>query len=1353
MIPLALLGLGAALAGQWLPEVPVQVEPGSPWLLQQAGGVRSLLQVEPAGADLQVWCDGLRIPLKEGPGATWLLPADDLSRTIELRAEEPLTLRWWRESDQGEPQAWDRWERALHRWAEEGGELPPAPGALPARELEWRARRDAMEAAGELDPELLFLAALLEVEPVRARSWADHGPRLLAMEPLAQGEVRSLELTGPGVLTLRSRARMDAQPYRRYALWVVRDGLPQGEHALFTTEDVEGHPGWGFARGVSLTLPPGEHLVQVRLSEHAESVFLSMEAEFEAARPSLQALLLGLPHARPLDKRATHGPVGAMERAWLLGDPAAMDLARQLLGGPASDLARARLVEGLPEPADAVNAWQTGRMTPLTALALARRWRDRRDVDPAFLLEVAALLPPDPALLSELADALPQGFVRPRGRAIRSLAGFRSPGTDPSRWTQLAPEGARERLRVEGVGGGLDRVRVRAGMVATIQLPEPALEGHFPVLRMEAEAPVAYRVDGALREGLGTLDEALSPGDHQVEVERGALVLMDAALVLDGGEPMRDKAVGPLPNRWLLPDPGAPGELEVVAWGPGGRLVVSTDDGQVQELETEGGPDGAPALTRAVLALGPQADALQVEGPEGVLVGVALRRNTGEEHPAVPGPWPDPIEYFHGASRAMVGQTDPRARAELRLQRAAAYHVLGLLVSAQREARAVAAMPDATPEQRAVGLALYQNTVPPVHTAEFPGPVTVDAALAWAQVPNPGADGCEDLVRIAGTLLPPVSWPVNAEASRCFLARGAAVDAWVQAAQAGPLGRVARLKAADAGDWHLVSRVDLDGGTFPRRVQRRPPEIADGLAATLQELSLGAPWGPTAYTVVRDDHLDAMGFTGEGELALALLCRDESFAVEPGPCHLPLVVDGARRDIEAPDSEVQTVTVPLGPGRHDVRIGPLEAPGQALAVYATLAGQPLPPQVQFTVHRLGSHGVRATVAGPTLLRVRAHEHGPVMVSLEGREVQVDEDEIVPVTGLGPVRVAVTGSPEATVTLSALAVCHPEEPERPPLPRSLDHNLPQARAVQATDLWMREVATPPVVLREPMGQGGTIGAWVVAGDDATGMRDATVDYRYGGAGAGWYQRLDGRAHWLSVEGSGRASVDGAAGALLLGQWVHTPGPHQVRVQAEVAGSGGAGHAAARATWRYLRELNPWWSLQPYAHLHAGWWSGAPAGGVDPAAWSTWSAQHVLGLDLGVHADWRPLRDLRLRLYTELDGNPTFTPDGLHLGARLDALPWQGTWLLLGPNLTVRFPDPDHAQGYARAAFDLSLSHAWYPTRGRRWDVSGRATYYPFEGNVEGMLGVDLQLGPARGLRDQSPFDQVFTSALDLPLEQE
>ena len=1345
-----LLFSATAIAGQWLPETPIELQPELPSLLEQAGASRILFRVEPADADLEAWVGAVRLPLQAGPGDTWLVPSEDVGRQIELRSDQAITLRWWRETSVGEPQAWDLFERRLYAWGRDGGAMPSPPASIPAHTVEWEARRRAMLASGELDPDLLLLAAVLELEDTRARSWPDHGERREPLGRITSGETAGLEVEGPGVLTLRTRALMEEQSYRRYGLWVHRDQQPQGEHRLFTTEDELGAPGWGWPRSVSVVIPPGQHRVDYRLDSEDDLAVVEVEGVMELQRGSLQRVLMALPHARGLHTRGTSGTVGALEVAHLTGQADVLQLAESLMGGPADELARARLIEHLDSGAEAARVLFEAPFTPMTALAMARRWRDRRDVDPAILLEVADLLPADPALLADIADALPQGFVRPRGRAIRSLAGFQSPGTDPSRWTQLAPEGSRGRIRVPGTGGGLARVMLSDGQIATTVLPEPSIEGRFPVLRMEASSTVRYRVDGALRVGQGELEEALAPGSHQIEVEEGRLILLDAALV-EGGDPVRDKAVGALPNRWLVPDQGAPAEVEILAFGEGGRLVLSTDDGQVFELETQGAPAGGPGLTRAVLPVGPRSGELRIEGPRGVLVGVALRRNSVEQHPAVPGPWPDPLEYFWDASRELIDQPDASERAELRLRRAASYHVLGLVVSAQREARAVAAMPMATPEQRAVGMALYRNTVPPVHTAEFPGPVTVDAALAWAGVPHQQADSCEDLVAIAAELLPPVSWPVHEQASSCYLERGAVVEAWIQAEQAGPLGRVARLKAADAGDWHLLPRADQDGGTLRRRTQRRAPELADGLVAYLRELSLGVPWARSSYSVVRDERRDLLELEGEGTLQLQLICRDESFAVAPGPCTPPVVVDGQTHQPELAESSLHTLSFELTPGKHRITVGPLPESGQALAVRVSLDGQLLPPQAEFTVHRLGYTGLDATVAGPGLIRLRLHEHGPVTVQLEGRSLQVEDDAVIPIRTVGPVRMHVDGPPESTITISRLEVCGSEEEVPGPMPRSLEHNLPLPKATWATDLWMREVAAPSRATPEPMQAGGTLSGWVLAGDDATGVRDTTQHYRFLGAGAGWFQRLDGREHWLSVHADGRASIDGPAGALTAGQWVHTPGQHQIRVQAELAGSGGAGHASTRATWRYGHGLGPWWSIQPFAHIHGGWWSDTPGQAVDPTAWNAYAAQHFFGLDLGLHADWRPMRDLRLRLYTELDGNPNFTPDGLHLGLRGDSLIHDMTWFKLGPELTLRFADANRQAGYLRPSLRTGLAHSWYSGRNLRWEVDGRANWYPLEGNIEGTIGLYLQYSHGRGLRDQSPFDQVFATALDLPLE--
>jgi hypothetical protein len=112
----------------------------------------------------------------------------------------------------------------------------------------------------------------------------------------------------------------------------------------------------------------------------------------------------------------------------------------------------------------------------------------------------------------------------------------------------------------------------------------------------------------------------------------------------------------------------------------------------------------------------------------------------------------------------------------------------------------------------------------------------------------------------------------------------------------------------------------------------------------------------------------------------------------------------------------------------------------------------------------------------------------------------------------------------------------------------------------------------------------------------------------------------------------------------------------------------------------------------------------------------------------------------------------SPDGLHLGLRSDSLVYGMTWLKLGPEVTVRFADADRQAGYARPSLRTGLAHSWYRGRGQRWTVDGRAAWYPLEGAVEGSIGLELQFSDGRGLRDQSPFDQVFATALDLPLEE-
>ena len=1346
-----LLAASTVLAGHWLPEAKMKLDPDTPWLMEQPSNSRRLLQLDPPETSIEAWAGGMRVRLTDGPNDSLLLPSSPTGRVVEIRVGGPVKLNWWRESSQGDSAAWSRYVSELALWAREGGELPPAPDAIPSLEVEWAARRNAMVSVGELDPALLVRGALIDLDAIRRQSTGSHAVRVEEAIVLTAGAPGVVEVRGPGRVTLRTRASMDASRYRRYTILAALEGQPLRAHRLFSTEDEENLPGWGWPRSVSVAVPPGESRVHYQLEpSDTPDVQILVEASIERRRPSFANVRATFPRMAELDEEwKALGPVGQLETAHLMGSAEVVALASGLLGGGAADLARARLIQHLPEPSEAQQLYESSPATPLAALAFARRWIERRDVEPAILLQAAELLPTDPQLLAELADGVPWGFLRPRGRAIRMLAGLEEPSVDDTRWTQLAPARDKVRQRVLGVGGGIQRVGVRPGIPAEVLLPEPAREGRFPVLRMEASETTAYRVDGLLRRGRGQLDEALAPGMHTVSVDTGQLFLLDANLAV-GGEPYRDKAAGPVPNRWALPDPGAPGEIEVQAWGKPGSLFLSTDDGGIWELrlpqlETE------PNTVKAAFRIGSAASYLSVEGAPGTLVSVALRRNNVEDEPELPSPWPDPLETLAQASRAMVATRDPRLLASYRLQRAVGFGALGLVSSAHREARAVAAMPEATKGQRAQGKAIYRNTTPPVHTAEVPGPATVDAALAWAEREPVEVHTCDDLSAVAHALAPPVSWPVHRAAAECRLTEGDALSAWSEASNAGAVGRVARLRAAASGDWVLVSRVDRDAGTRRIQVTRRGPDEGDGLFAIVRELSLGAPWQPSEYSVLRKRRETTIVVEGAGELALELLCKDESFAISPQPCSLPLSIDGTTQQVEIPDSTISRRVFQLEEGEHEVRFGPLEGSRQALVARASMDGQLLPPQVGITAHLLGPRGARATVAAGSLIRVRLHGGGPALVRVGGKTYDIEDVGVIAVPGSAPAEIAIDGPPETLFTLSRLRSCFVAEEPALNLPTPLDTNTPDPDASTVTERWMHEAAKVRPDARQPIGRGGTLLAWGSAGDDATGVRDSTLHYPYFGLGAGWYQRIDGTRHWFSARGSGRFGITAEPGAHLDGTWTWAPSASILTVEGSLGGSGGAGHARARGWYRHEIPLRPSWTLEPYGGLHAGWWSGPVEVEVDPAAWSSWSAQHWAGYTLGGILDWRPLEDTRLRVVADVDSNPDFTLDRTRVELRTDAIILPMTVLRLGPELGYRFVDANRVTAYWRLVIKTGLLYSGYVRRKNRWSVQTRVDWLPLEGSIEGWLKFSWEWSHGRGLRDRAPYQHVFIEALDLPLE--
>ena len=1305
-----LLLVSAAIAGQWIPQVPVGLPATTPVAMEQGSGTQLLLRPDPGDTHLVIWDGGTSIPLQEGPSDTWLLAAPDLTRSLTVESDQDAELHWWAETHQGEAAAWDRYEKDVIQWARTGGPIPPAPAAIDATTTLWEARRRAMEAADQIHVGFLIHSALLDLEEVRYRSSADHGQHPYRQQLLSTGESLQLDTTGPGVLDLDTRILMEDEEFHHYGVAIALDGQPWRQDHLFATED-PASLGWGWARRISVSIPPGEHSVAVEMlvdEAHPDAWgIMRVEPVLDRLRPSLHVLGSAFPHTRILPWSAAElPPIAAMERAFILGEPNANELAEPLLDTVADELARGRLIETVPNPEQALSLFNDAYPSPLLTLALARRWQRLGDVNPARLLQDADLLPMDPALLAALADALPSGFVRPRGDAIRRLAHESVLGLGLTRWTQLIPDDKSAPIRLEGSGGGVSRVRLRRLEHATVALPDSPREERFPVLRLSAEDWVRYRVDGAAREGRGDLHEALSPGLHRVDVEEGELLLLDGMLA-DGGTPVRDKAAGQLPNQWTLPDPGAPTDLEITVYGPPGDIVVGADDGEVWHIRHQpdmglqgvwtGGSTAAGGLSQHVITVGPWTRTLRVQGLDDLVVAVAMRRNVGGDDIPLPSPWPDPMATLASASQALVGETDITQRIEARLMRSAALEGIGLVVSSRTESRAVAAHPGATATQRAVGYALYRSTIPPIHTSEFPGPVTVDAALAWARIKMPKVPSGKALAGIAEQLSAPVSWPLHREASAAYLLEGDVVNAWVQAEQAGPLGRLARIQAAGAGDWQRVERVDRNGGTLHIQMPRSPPDESDGLQSMAREVMIGAPWPGEEYAVIRRDKKNEIRFEGEGELRLDLLYRDESFAIVPPPWDVPVTLDDETETHTLLESQPYTLTWDLPAGRHSVRVGPLPEEDRVIAIRATLEHQLLAPHMTVPMHRLGNVGVKATVAGPCLLRIRVHRDGPVYALVDGETREVNDVEIIPVRSTGPVLVTITGLPDATVTLSRLKPCFVPDTPRPPLPSPLDMSIPREAVTRATQRWMNEVSVADPHLVQPLERGGTALGWLAIGNDSTGTRDDSQAYRYGAFGVGWRQRLENTRTWFSAQGQGRASVDGAPGASIEVEIISVPWPGATRGWVNVGSSGPAGHIDANLMHRHRFLLGPWWQVQPYLHGWAGLWSADPLDTVDPLAWNTYSAAHWLGLAGGSYLDWRPLRDARLRFIGQLSSNPNLTFDHADLQLRSDIFAGDNTVLRLGPAMSYRFADGDRSEAYWRYNLTGTLTVAQFHRR--------------------------------------------------------
>ncbi len=1332
--------VSTALATTWLPADTIQLELSTePVVFEQMAGQRHLLRFDPIPSSLSAWSNGLRLDLADGPDATVLVPAATSRRQIELHIEGNTTINSWIETSTGDVQAWDRYERALWQWIRHGKDLPPPPADITAKLAEWSVRRTALESTGNPAYRLQYTLALLELERVRSRSSSDHGQLDLSPVSLKANEPTELLVRGPGVLDVSIQARAKTNAYIRYEVLLAEEGMPIQRAQLGAVQDLE-DPEFTHGRHFIAFVPPGTHLYTLSSPNSA----VEAAPTFHPLRPSIHGLLRHI-SMRTKDK-ATKG-VPEMEVAHLLGQhELVVSIAQTLMNTAAKGLASARLVEHVPEAQASLALFHASEPSPILALSLARRWNLQRDIDPNVILEVGAQLPADPALLASIADSLPAGFFRPRGLAIRKLAGLRTGADVHARWTALWPEGQTVVLRAPGLRGGISRAWVRAGETVEMQAPTVG-SGRYPVLRFSSADSVEFLLDGIRFRGAGLFGEAVSPGPHTLQVVQGELLVLDGDLTL-GGEAFRERPAATTPASWKLPDLGAPGEVELLVEDGPAQLVVTTSDGHAWEARAES------ELSRILIPVGPWAGTLEVTSDTEVRVGLAIRRSLEEDFYTTPlVPVSDPLESLRVSTIEMRTAAQPEDRVRARLSRSRSLSTLGLHRSARLEASSAGRTPGATPGQVQFATRLYWESHPDALTSPAPGPTTLATSAARAGIPSPST--LSGLHRLAEHLPDRIDGPVHLALSQEYLGIGQRGSAWLHAYRAGELGRVAKLQIAASAPWQHVARVDADGGSESVLVERKGPQQGDSLLRLAREAMLAAPWPAEDYAVLRPGRSTRLTLEGPGTLELDFLCTDETLAVEDTPCSFSFSRNGSAEILEIPSGTVQSYRFELAEGTAVVHLDSLQPSRHALAFRTRYKQQVLKPTSRAAVHRLGRRGIEAQVAGESLVRVRVHGPEEVIVRLAETTWPIRDVGVVPLVGSGFQTIWIQGPAQAKVSLSRLLAeqPHPAETEE----RSLDTSrvpppdpVPTANAAAHINRWMAESALVHKPTPHTMGKRGTLSAQSRVGEDSTGVRDSVQRYRYQAYQVAWLQRLGGHQDWLSVEAQGRFSQDGTAGIQGEIAWVRSIEDEWLfSTKLDTGSSGGAGHLRARAEARRRFDLGANWSSQPFLTTHLGSWSDAPSVRVDPLVWSYYDRDHFFGVGLGNWLDWRPLRDGRLRLGLQGLSTPNLLPNWAEASARIDAAPWPGLWFALTPALGYRFREPARAVPYWRPRLSGQISQSGYIGRQIRVTLGVEAQWLPTIGTLDSLIHIELQQSPARGLRDQSPIGMPFHGAFDLP----
>lgn len=1331
--------IAAVTAGQWLPEVPATVSPEIPLEIEQLAGQGLLLRSDNPDAYLTAQADGLFLALKSGPDGTVLLPPALRTRAVTLRVNEATRIDQWKETGKGDAASWDRFESELAGWMRKGGIQPQSPTPVAALAVDWEARREAfLSFSGQVSPGLMMGFAALELETVRARSKAEHPTEVLPSGRLPQDETWRLELQGPGVLQLNIRAEMEGKTHRRYSVSADSKGQRVFRSQLSSIENPD-FPGLGYMRQAEIVIPPGPQSISLK----AEGASLRIDAVMHELRAPLRSIL-GRWHRV---KREPKNALVAMEKAHLFWDAStAVIHARTLLDGressdPVALLATARLIEHLPDADSAIDLWTTGPQSPIGGTALLRRWQLKEDVPLDILVDAATLLPADPKWLAAIADALPAGFIRPRGQAIRELAGLPWGSDTHSRWTVLDPDKPLKTLHLAGSRGGIGRVLIRGGQNAKVQLPHLGSE-RFPLLRLYTEVNTDYTVDGEIRRGKGLLFEALSPGIHTIKVKTGALLLLDGNLAI-GGQFMRERPLSGVPGRFELPDVGAPMEVEVLISGGVGQVTARTDNGQTWSF------DAIDPLNRYSIRPGAWASEMAFEGPEHLRVSVAMRRALEVDEPfASSAVLNDPLLSLQTSSQAIHQAENGQEIVGLRLLRAAALEALGLLRSAREEARAAAAHPEALPKQKRIAEVILRHAQPLALSAEEIGPTTVDAAAAYIRLEAPNEPA--EILKLAELLGPTDSAPLYLELARRSLAEGRVADAWIRAESAGPSGRIDRLRIANAGTWEHITRVDNNDGASSYVKGR----LAAGLGASplrlAREAMVGASWPKQDYLLLHGTKAAAFQLQGQGPVTLKAICADWGHRSEAPPCTVPVLINGTSESyaLDA-DQEGEWILQHSGVNG-ELRIGPLSDPDQALAVWVSHNGQHHAPESTHVRHRVGD-GIQLRVRGESLLRVRVHGQTSITVQTEQNRSVIRGEGIFPVADAGWQRIIITGAPDAHVSLDRLNPrARPREETPDPLRSSLSGTADRA-AVKATAHWMSEVALQRGSEPFAVGRQGTISITGIGGLDQSGQRDHRLDYEYGGANVAWNKRVGGNPDWLRMEAQYRRSTSGHPGFWGQAQWVHVAPKWATELRFDGGISNGTHHVRNTTRVRGLLSLGPKWTIQPWLETRIGYWSDGIGDPVDPLIWNTYDQDHPWSITVGTLADWRPLRDTRFRLGTHARSTPGWGVNWAEAFLRTDWMMGHNVVATLIPAMGRRFESALRSTAYWRPRVNGRLAVSGYATSRLRIELASTAQWLPLQQGLEGGVQLSFQLSPQRGLRDFSPLSMPFSSALDSRVE--